>query len=204
MSTQHGEGSGGESQGLIRTPKQLIIVVLLAFVVPVAAIVMLALFVTGGKNLDPAGSSARSAEMIAERLRPVGRLWVAGEPPPPGAQPAVLVGAVKVEKSGEAVYQQVCAACHTSGVLNSPKIGDKTAWGKLIPQGLDYLTKSAIAGVRQMPARGGNPALTDLEMRRAVVYLANASGAGFKEPPAPVAPVAGAAGQAVATAAAPA
>jgi len=207
MSAQQGKDEGdsdshSEGGGLIRTPKQLIAVVLLSFIVPVAIIVMLAKLVTGEKNVEPAGSSAKAAEIIAERLRPVGQLWLAGEPAPAGAMTVAVVAAVKVEKTGEAVYTQVCAACHTSGALNAPKLGDKAAWAKLIPEGADMLTKQSIAGIRQMPARGGNPALTDLEMKRAVVYLANGSGAKFKEPPAPAAPAAPVVTAAVATGAA--
>ncbi len=199
MSTQH-EQDGHE--GLIRTPKQLIIVVVLAFVVPVVGIVMLAKFVTGTKNVEPVGSSVREAASVADRLRPVGTLWVAGDPAPAGAVPAAAAGP-RVEKSGEEVYKLACAGCHSSGALNAPKMGDNAAWAKLIPEGLDMLTRTAISGIRQMPARGGNPSLTDLEMKRAVVYMANASGAKFKEPPAP-APAAAAAAPVAVAAAAPA
>jgi cytochrome c5 len=202
MSAQHGESSEGESQGLIRTPKQLITVVVISFLVPIIGIVMLAMFVTGGKNLDPAGSAARAAEAISDRMRPVGELWIAGETPPAGATAVPVVAAAKVEKTGEEIYKQVCAACHTTGALNAPKLGDNAAWAKLIPEGFDSLTKTAISGVRQMPARGGNPALTDIEVRRAVAYLANSAGAKFKEPP--VAPAAVAAAPAAAAAPAPA
>jgi cytochrome c5 len=207
MSAQHGNGpegqsEGGEgSEGLIRTPKQLILVVLLSFIVPVIGIIMLAKFVTGEKNVQPAGSSATSAEIISERLRPIGQVWIAGETPPPGAEPVAVVAAVKTEKGGEEIYKQVCAACHTTGALNAPKFGDAAAWGKLIPRGLDDLTKSAIAGVRQMPAKGGNPALSDTEVKRSVAYLANSAGAKFKEPPVP-APATAAAPAAVAAPAA--
>lgn len=199
MSAQHGEGSGGEGEGLIRTPKQLITVVVLSFVVPIIGIVLLVSFVTGAKNIDPAGSSATSPEAIAERMRPIGTVWIAGEKPPPGAVPVAAVAAVKTEKTGEEVYKQVCAACHTSGALNAPKFGDTAAWAKLIPEGLAGLTKQSIAGIRQMPARGGNPALTDLEMTRAVAYLANSAGAKFKEPPVAPAPAAAAAAAPAAT-----
>jgi len=185
MSSQHGEGSAGDGEGFIRTPKQLILVVLVAFIVPIVGIVMLVMLVTGGKNIDPAGSTAKEAQMIADRLRPVGELWIAGGPPPRGAAPVAAVAAVKVEKTGEQVYQQVCAACHTTGALNAPRMGDKAAWGKLIAEGHDSLTKTSISGIRQMPARGGDPSLSDTEIRRAVAYLANAAGANFKEPPLP-------------------
>jgi cytochrome c5 len=210
MSAQHGEGSEGESQGLIRTPKQLIAAVLIAFVVPIASIVMLSQLVTGNKNVDPAGSNAKSAEVVAERLRPVGQLWLAGQPAPAGAIPVAAVAAVKVEKDGEAVYKAVCAGCHAAGTLNAPKFGDKAAWAKLLPEGLDGLTKQSIAGIRQMPARGGNPDLSDNEMKRAVAYMANAAGASFKAPPvaapaaAPAAAAAAAATPVALAAAAPA
>lgn len=207
MSAQHGEGSEGhgtESQGLINTPKQLITVVVASFFVPIIGIVLLVSFVTGAKNTEPAGSQAKAAAVIAERMRPVGQVWIAGEAPPAGAVAVAAVAAVKVEKTGEEVYKSACASCHTTGALNAPKLGDNAAWAKLIPEGHAGLTKQAIAGVRQMPARGGNPALTDLEMSRAVAYLANSAGAKFKEPPvaAPAAPAAPAAAAAAMTVAA--
>ncbi len=203
MSAQHGEGSEGhgtESQGLINTPKQLITVVVASFLVPIIGIVLLVSFVTGAKNTEPAGSQAKAAAVIAERMRPIGQVWIAGEEPPAGAVAVAAVAAVKVEKTGEEVYKSACASCHTTGALNAPKLGDNAAWAKLIPEGHAALTKQAIAGIRQMPARGGNPALTDIEMSRAVAYLVNSAGAKFKEPPvaAPAAPAAAAAAMTVA------
>jgi len=205
-SGSHGHGTGHEGEGLIRTPKQLVIVVVVSFLVPIIGIAMLVSFVTGAKNIEPAGSQARAAEVIADRMRPIGQVWLAGEKPPAGAVPVAAVATAKVEKTGEEVYKAVCAGCHTSGALNAPKLGDNAAWAKLIPEGHAGLTKQAIAGIRQMPARGGNPDLTDTEMSRAVAYLANSAGAKFKEPPvaapaAPAAQVAAAATTAVAAAA---
>jgi cytochrome c5 len=84
----------------------------------------------------------------------------------------------------------VCSACHATGALNAPKIGDKAAWGKHIGGGLEHLTQNAIKGTGQMPPRGGNPDLTDTEIARAIVFMANQSGASFKEPAAKAAPVA--------------
>lgn len=201
-SGSHGHGTGHEGEGLIRTPKQLITVVVASFLVPIIGIVLLVSFVTGAKNTEPAGSQAKAAEVIADRMRPVGQVWIAGETPPPGAVPVAAVATAKAEKTGEEVYKSACAGCHTTGAMNAPKLGDNAAWAKLIPEGHAGLTKQAIAGIRQMPARGGNPALTDIEMSRAVAYLANSAGAKFKEPPvaAPAAPVAAAATTAVAAA----
>jgi cytochrome c5 len=66
------------------------------------------------------------------------------------------------------------------GALGSPKIGDKGAWGPRISQGYETLVKHAIAGLRAMPARGGNAELTDVEVARAVAFMANQSGASFQ------------------------
>lgn len=92
----------------------------------------------------------------------------------------------KVEKSGEEVVNQSCAACHGTGLMNSPAIGDASAWSARIAQGYETLTKNAITGIRSMPARGGNADLTDNEMAKAVAYMANQAGADFKAPEAAV------------------
>ena len=85
-------------------------------------------------------------------------------------------------KSGEAVYEQVCKACHATGELGSPKLGDTKAWKPLIAEGQAMLSRTSIKGIRKMPAKGGRPDLSDLEVKRAVVYMANAGGAKWTEP----------------------
>jgi cytochrome c5 len=156
----------------IKTPKQLLIVVTLAFVVPIVVIVILSQLITTGlgKTGDP--QNASSEEVIAARLKPVGQVEVTDPNAP------------KVEKTGKEIVDTVCAACHTSGALGAPKIGDKAAWAPHIGGGLDHLVQNAIKGVKQMPPRGGNPDLSDIEVARAVAYMANQSGANFKEPAA--------------------
>jgi len=91
---------------------------------------------------------------------------------PAGAQP----------RTGQQVYEAVCAACHAAGVAGAPKFGDAAAWKPLIAEGQAALSRTAIRGIRGMPAKGGRPDLTDLEVRRAVAYLANAGGAKWAEP----------------------
>lgn len=183
------EKQNAEHETLIKTPQQLIVVVVLAFVVPIALIVMLTQLVTGGRG-DP---TAQSEEAVAKRIKPVGDVVI------------VDPSAPRAEKSGQQVVEQACAACHATGALKAPKIGDKAAWAPLIKEGLDHLTQTAIKGIRQMPARGGNPDLSDTEVARAVAYMANQSGASFKEPEAkPAAKPAVAAATAAAPAAAPA
>ena len=97
---------------------------------------------------------------------------------------AAAGAAVGAEKSGEEVVKGVCAMCHAAGLMNAPKIGDKGQWQPRIAQGYETLVKHAIEGIRSMPARGGNPSLTDGEVASAVAHMANASGANFKAPAA--------------------
>jgi len=84
-----------------------------------------------------------------------------------------------VEKSGEEVVKSVCAMCHAAGLMESPKIGDHAQWAPRIAQGYETLVKHAIEGIRNMPAKGGNPALTDNEVAGAVAFMANGAGANF-------------------------
>lgn len=177
-----------EHSSPIKTPKQLIIVVVLAFVIPVIVIVMLAQLAADGKK--PALSADAQEEAVAKRIKPAGEVVIAA------------AGGAQQIRDGKTVVETVCAACHSSGALNAPKIGDKAAWGKLTSRSLEALTASAIKGIRQMPARGGNPDLADVEIARAIVYMANQAGSNWKEPAAPA--VAATPAPAAAAAAAPA
>ena len=167
--------SSDKHTSLIKTPRQLITVVILAFLVPVVLIILLATFVAGQK-VGGAGSDAMTPEAIAERLRPVGAVAFAGAPAGP-----------RTSQSGEAVYKLACSACHATGAAGAPKAGDNSAWAPRIKQGFDTLVKHAVEGYKGMPARGGNPDLDPIEVARAVAYIANQSGAKFKEPEAPAA-----------------
>lgn len=158
-----------EHSSLIKTPKQLIIVVLLAFLVPIILIALLSQLVTTGFDASK-NNPALSDEAIARRLKPVGDVEVVDSSAP------------KVDKSGKEVVEAACGACHTTGALGAPKIGDQAAWGKLIAMGLPRLKQDAIKGIRQMPARGGNPDLSDIEIERAIVYMADQSGGKWIEP----------------------
>ena len=86
------------------------------------------------------------------------------------------------ERSGKEIVDTVCAKCHATGERGSPKIGDKKAWSARAEQGLGGLTQHAVTGVRQMPAHGGSPNLTDLEIGRAITYMVNQSGGKWTEP----------------------
>ena len=167
--------SSDKHASLIKTPRQLITVVILAFLVPVVLIILLATFVAS-QNVGGAGSDAMTPEAIAERLRPVGAVAFAGAPTGP-----------RTSQNGEAVYKLACSACHATGAAGAPKAGDNSAWAPRIKQGFDTLVKHAVEGYKGMPARGGNPDLDPIEVARAVAYIANQSGAKFKEPEAPAA-----------------
>ncbi len=113
------------------------------------------------------------AEGVAKRIAPVARVELA---------PA-NTGAAAGNRSGEDIYKAICGACHDSGVANAPKLGDKAAWAPRLKLGLDGLVKSAITGKNAMPPKGGSDA-DDIEMTRVVAFMANKSGASFKEPAA--------------------
>jgi cytochrome c5 len=89
-------------------------------------------------------------------------------------------------KSGEEVYKAQCTACHAAGVAGAPKVGDAGAWGPRIKTGLEALVNSALKGKGAMGAQGGGD-FDDTEIARAVVYMANGSGAKFAEPQRPAA-----------------
>jgi cytochrome c5 len=170
---QHPEHEANH-EGPIRTPKQLIGAVVASFVVPIVAIIMLANFVDFGSKTG-AGSDGMSAEAVANRIQPVGSIVLKD-----ASAPVVL-------KTGEQVYTAQCAACHTSGAAGAPKLGDAAAWGPRIKTGYDALLTSALKGKGAMGAQGGGET-SDLEIGRAVVYIANQGGAKFAEPAAPAAP----------------
>jgi len=169
---QHTEHEANH-EGPIRTPKQLIGAVVASFVVPVVVIIMLANFVDfGGKT--GAGSDGMSEEAIAKRIQPVGSIVLKD-----ASAPVVL-------KTGEQVYTAQCAACHATGAAGAPKLGDAAAWAPRIKTGYDALLTSALKGKGAMGAQGGGE-MSDLEIARAVVYIANQGGAKFDEPAAPAA-----------------
>jgi cytochrome c5 len=156
-----------EHTSFIKTPKQLLVVVILAFLVPILLISIIASLAT--HSVEPSAKVA-SDEAIAKRLKPVGQVVVAEGSDTPG------------QRTGKQIVEAVCSACHATGALNAPKIGDAAAWGALIKEGHQHLTENAIKGIRQMPPKGGNPQLTDDEVARAVAFMANQAGANFTEP----------------------
>ena len=154
-----------EHQAFIKTPRQLITVVVLAFVVPILIIVLLVKFVGSGTRTG-AGADAMTPEAIEARIQPV-----AGFELRDASSPGTL-------KTGEQVYKAQCSACHATGVAGAPKLGDAGAWAPRIKTGLQALATSALKGKGAMSPQGGGD-FSDAEVTRAVVYMANQAGGKF-------------------------
>ncbi|NBW44281.1 MAG: cytochrome c5 family protein [Betaproteobacteria bacterium] len=163
-----GHADDEAAEPLIKTPQQLIKVIVLAFIVPVIVIVLLAGYVTSGKKPN-AGSDVMSTQSIEARIRPVARFEIKD-----ASAPQIL-------RTGLEVYNAQCVACHGVGAAGAPKFGDATAWGPRIGQGYPGLLNSALKGKGVMSAQGGGE-YSDVEVGRAVVHMANAGGAKFEEP----------------------
>jgi cytochrome c5 len=188
MSAAHEpEELDGPHEGPIKTPKQLILTVLFAFLVPIFGIVLLVMFVTADKR-PAAGSSAMTPEAITERIRPVGVVEIKD------------ASDLASMKTGEQVFGAQCTACHATGALGAPKLGDVAAWAPRIKSGFDALLHSALAGKGQMPPQGGGD-FSDFEIARAVVYMAGKAGGTFPEPAPPATAASGAAATTIAAAA---
>ena len=168
--TEHDQHSS-----FIKTPQQLVVVILLSFLVPIVGIILLVQLVTSGPSVDP---GALRPESVQARIQPVARVEFGAPAAAPGA------------RTGEAIVKTTCAACHQAGVAKAPKLGDRNDWAPHIKEGLNGMVATAIKGKGAMPPRGGDASLTDAEVARAVVYMANLAGAQFKEPPAPKQPAA--------------
>lgn len=170
-----------EHSSFIKTPGQLITVVVLSLVVPILVIALLVSYVNTDKRTG-AGTDSMTAEAISARIKPVASFELKDASAP------------KVLRSGETVYKAQCSACHEAGLAGAPKLGDVAAWAPRIKTGYDALLTSALKGKNAMAAQGGGE-YDDTEIGRAVVYMTNKAGANFAEPQAPAAaaPVAAAA-----------
>ncbi len=180
MADPHSE----EHSSLIKTPKQLIIVVVLAFVVPIALIVVLTQLVAGSPDMSK-NNPALSEEAVAKRLKPVGEVAVDESQPKPEPAAPVAVAATSAAVvpaaaagdagKGKSVYASACTVCHAAGVAGAPKTGDKTAWAPRLKTGTAALYTTAIKGKGAMPPKGGNLSLSDADVKAAVDYMVGLS-----------------------------
>ena len=177
MSDTHSSSPAAASEGLIKTPGQLIVVVILAFVIPITAIfVIIHLFTGSDKSRN---NPLMSDKAVAERIAPIGSTPdIVKDPSPLVPAPAPMVAAAPAADAGKAaapdgkaIYDASCQACHAAGVAGAPKVGDKAAWAPRIGTGVAALTASAIKGKNAMPAKGGNASLADADIKAAVEYM---------------------------------
>ena len=173
MSDAHSHDDGHEAnpQGPIRTPKQLVAAVIFAFLIPIVTIILLVMFVDSSQR-HGAGSELLAEQSVAKRIAPVGRVEVKD-----ASDAAAL-------KTGAEVFTAQCSACHAAGVAGAPKFGDHAAWEPRIKAGYESLLNSALKGKGAMGPQGGGD-FEDVEIGRAVVYLANSGGASFPVPDRP-------------------
>jgi cytochrome c5 len=164
--TSHAE----DHTGPIKTPKQLLVTVFFSFVAPIFIIIGLVAYVASGNK--PAAGTVNAERALAERIQKVGTVEIRD--------------ANRPLKSGEEVFKAQCTTCHAAGVAGAPKLGDTAAWSARIATGLEALVNSALKGKGAMGAQAGGD-FEDLEITRAVVYMANAAGGKFEAPAAPAA-----------------
>ncbi|PVZ70460.1 c-type cytochrome [Pelagibaculum spongiae] len=112
-----------------------------------------------------------SEEAINARIKPVGEVYIAGESEPA----APVVAAPAAARSGDAVYNASCFACHGTGVAGAPKLGDVAAWAPRIEKGLETLTTNAINGINAMPPRGTCADCSDDEILAAIEHMVSQS-----------------------------
>jgi cytochrome c5 len=144
-----------------------------ALVVGIILLVQLAIGAYASRSLknDPAMSDAA----VAKRLAPVAVLAIDPNAPPPAAAPPTIAPpaakAAQAAGSGKAIFDQVCTTCHATGVAGAPKLGDKAAWAPRLKDGKNGLYNVALHGKGAMPPKGGNPSLSDADVKAAVDYM---------------------------------
>jgi len=145
---------------------------------------VIALTACGQKNAQQAQASPAPAAAAPADTAAAAQA-AAPAPAPAAAEPAAPAAAPTTTASaagggdlvlGEKIFGATCATCHGAGVLGAPKAGDKTAWGPRIAQGKDTLYKHALEGFKMMPAKGGNAALKDEEVKAAIDYMVSKAG----------------------------
>ncbi|HXZ49001.1 MAG TPA: c-type cytochrome [Usitatibacter sp.] len=171
-------------------PLKLAIGVVIGAAAMIVGLILLVQFAIGAYGLrSPENDPAMSPERIAERIAPVATLAVEANAPAPAASampaaPAPPVATVAVVSppaaspsagAGKATFDKVCTACHSAGVLGAPKFGNKADWAPRIAKGKAALYHSALNGKNAMPAKGGDAALSEADVKAAVDYMVAAA-----------------------------
>ena len=141
----------------------------------IVVFVVLARIVAPVQETDTAQASAKAAENTA----PVGKIRLAGEPLEEEVMEETVAETSAADDApdpGKQVYSSLCFSCHGTGLPGIPQLGDKAAWADRVAQGKDKLYERALTGFTgasgmPMPAKGGNPSLSDDEVKAAVDYM---------------------------------
>jgi cytochrome c5 len=163
------------------TEKRQAVNVSIVLGITASAVLMLFFFILVAHHRDVPDRvrQNRSAQLsagssVAERIKPVGQVVVASAETQ--KEPVkTAVAAAPAARDGQQIYQAACVVCHGAGIAGAPKLDDKGQWAKRIAKGVDTLYASAINGVQGsagvMPAKGGNAALSNAEVKAAVDYI---------------------------------
>ena len=159
-----------------------------SLVIGVLAAIALAILVLAMKMADRTQDvytrdTAEYQAAVAERLRPVGKVYMPGEEQEASAPVVEAVAEpepVAAAMTGPQVYNAACLACHGTGVGGAPVVGDAGQWTDRIARGIDTLYDSAINGfdgeaMTPMLPKGGRADLSDQEVRDAVDYMVGES-----------------------------
>jgi cytochrome c5 len=150
----------------VRHVKQLVGKKLIALMMLAGAIA-----ISGAAHSETkAGHGDKAASAVKERIVPVGKTCLAGEP-----CAAAVAAAASGPKSGKDVYASACGTCHASGLMSAPKLGSSADWGPRVAKGLDKLYSNAIGGVNSMPPKGACAACSDDDIKAAVKYMVDGS-----------------------------
>ena len=166
-----------------------IVVGAVALIIGIYLLVQFAVGAYGGRSLkdDPSMTDAAVAKRLAAvatlaidpnapapaAATPVAAPATAGVAPvipPPTAKPAAAAAG-----GGKATFDSICTTCHGTGLAGAPKFGDKAAWAPRIKTGTAALYNSALHGKGAMPPKGGNPGLSDADVKAAVDYMVAAA-----------------------------
>lgn len=121
-------------------------------------------------------------EEVQQRIAPVGEAYAGdtGKAALAAAQETAAKAAASQvayggTTDGKTIFGNLCQTCHTNAATGAPVITDKAEWAPRVAQGLDTLVKHATDGFTGkkgvMPPRGGNPSLTDAQVRATVEWM---------------------------------
>jgi cytochrome c5 len=148
--------------------------VIAGIVILTVVLIFLARYLQPEKDADANPSQRILAE---QRIMPVGAVRSGEEgaaalaESEAAAMAALPAPATDVVVDGESVYAGLCKTCHEAGVAEAPIAKSDQMAARLDEKGVDTLVSNAINGLNAMPPRGGNPTLTDEQIRAAVEFM---------------------------------